>query len=329
MTPEFQARLANEFPPGASFGPSALDRREFVRIMGASIALAGLAGCVRRSAEKIVPYVASPETVIPGRPVYYATAMPVEGFARGIVVESHEGRPTKIEGNADHPESLGSTDAITQAAILSLYDPDRSREPRRKAKASPWAAFEAEWAQQQAALLATQGAGLALLLEPTSSPSVRRELRRILEKFPKARWYQHTPLAGYEIGGVQPDYDFGAADVVFMIGGDCLYRHPAALRYGRAFAARRRVEQRAGADEPPLCDGKHADRHRRAGRFPAARFARADARRARCPRAGHRRAHAAAGGRAVARRNPLRDGARGRSARPRAGGRLRGRAGGG
>ncbi len=232
MTPEFQARLANEFPPGAAFGPSALDRREFVRIMGASIALAGLAGCVRRSAGKIVPYVASPETVIPGRPVYYATAMPVEGFARGIVVESHEGRPTKIEGNADHPESLGSTDAITQAAILSLYDPDRSREPRRMAKATPWAAFEAEWAPQEAALLAAQGAGLALLLEPTSSPSIRRELQRILGRFPKARGFQHTPLAGYEIDGVQPDYDFGAADVVFMIGGDCLCRHPAAWSRG-------------------------------------------------------------------------------------------------
>lgn len=242
MTPEFQARLANEFPAGATFGPSELDRREFVRIMGASIALAGLAGCVRRSAEKIVPFVASPETVIPGRPEYYATAMPVEGFARGIVVESHEGRPTKIEGNADHPESRGSTDAITQAAILSLYDPDRSRRPRRKAKAGDWAAFESEWTQHQAALLATQGAGLALLTEPTSSPSVRRELQRILEKFPKARSYQHTPLARYEIGGVQPDYDFAKADVVFMIGGDCLYRHPAALRYGRAFAGRRRVE---------------------------------------------------------------------------------------
>jgi len=242
MTPEFQSRLADEFPAGAAFGPSELDRREFVRIMGASMALAGLSGCVRRSAEKIVPYVASPETVIPGRPVYYATAMAVEGFARGIVVESHEGRPTKIEGNVDHPESRGSTDAITQAAILSLYDPDRSREPRRKAKAHNWAAFEAEWSQHQAALLATEGAGLALLMEPTTSPSIRRELQRILEKLPKTRWYQHTPLAAYETGGQQPDYDFDQADVIFLIGADCLYRHPAALRYGRAFARRRRVE---------------------------------------------------------------------------------------
>ncbi len=242
MTPEFQARLATEFPFVATLGPSELDRRQFVKLMSASIALAGLAGCVRRSVEKIVPYVVAPEIAVPGRPEYYATAMPVEGFARGIVVESHQGRPTKIEGNSDHPESLGATDAITQAAILSLYDPDRSRGPRRQTQASDWAAFEAEWALHQAALLAIHGEGLALLMEPTSSPSVRRELQHILEKFPKARWYQHTPLTGYEIGGRQLDYDFDKADVIFTIGGDCLHRHPAAVRYGRAFAGRRRVE---------------------------------------------------------------------------------------
>ena len=241
MTPEFQARLATEFPFVATLGPSELDRRNFVKLMGASIALAGLTGCVRRSIDKIVPYVVAPEISVPGRPDYYATAMPVEGFARGIVVEAHLGRPTKIEGNADHPESLGATDAITQAAILSLYDPDRSRGPRRLAQPSDWAAFDTEWAQHRAALLATQGQGLALLTEPTSSPSIRRELQRILELLPKARWYQHTPLAGYEVGGSQPDYDFNSADVIFTIGSDCLHRHPAALRYGRAFAGRRRV----------------------------------------------------------------------------------------
>jgi len=241
MTPEFQARLATEFPFVATLGPSELDRRNFVKLMGASIALAGLTGCVRRSIDKIVPYVVAPEIAVPGRPDYYATAMPVEGFARGIVVESHLGRPTKIEGNADHPESLGATDAITQAAILSLYDPDRSRGPRRLAQPSDWAAFDTEWARHRAALLATQGQGLALLTEPTSSPSIRRELQRMLELLPKARWYQHTPLAGYEVGGSQPDYDFDSADVIFTIGSDCLHRHPAALRYSRAFAGRRRV----------------------------------------------------------------------------------------
>jgi MoCo/4Fe-4S cofactor protein with predicted Tat translocation signal len=242
MTPAFQAQLENEFPVGASLGLSELDRRQFVKLMGASVALAGLAGCVRRSTEKIVPYVVAPETAVPGHPQFFATAMPVEGFARGIVVESHLGRPTKIEGNPDHPESLGATDAMTQAAILGLYDPDRSREPRRQAQPSDWATFEAEWAQRRAGLLKAQGAGLALLTEPTSSPTLRREIQRVLKRFPKARWYQHTPLADYAIDGDQPDYDFDQADVIFTIGSDCLYRHPAALRYSRAFARRRRVE---------------------------------------------------------------------------------------
>jgi molybdopterin-containing oxidoreductase family iron-sulfur binding subunit len=241
LTPEFQARLAKEFPFVATLPPSELDRRNFVKLMGASIALAGLSGCVRRSVDKIVPYVAAPEIAVTGRPDYYATAMPVEGYARGIIVESHLGRPTKIEGNSDHPESLGATDAITQAAILSLYDPDRSREPWRQGRAGSWADFDAESMRHQATLFATQGEGLALLAEPTSSPSIRRELQRIREKFPKARWYQHTPLAGYEANGRQPDYDFAAAEVIFTIGSDCLYRHPAALRYSRAFAGRRRV----------------------------------------------------------------------------------------
>ncbi len=242
MTPEFQARLENEFPVGATLGPSELDRRQFVKLMGASIALAGLAGCVRRSTEKIVPYVVAPETAVPGHPQFFATALAVEGFARGIVVESHLGRPTKIEGNPDHPESLGATDAMTQAAILSLYDPDRSRVPRRQGQPSDWATFESEWAQRRAALLKAEGDGLALLTEPTSSPTLRREIQRVLKRFPKARWYQHTPLAGYEVDGHQPDYDFDKADIIFTIASDCLYRHPAALRYSRAFARRRRVE---------------------------------------------------------------------------------------
>jgi molybdopterin-containing oxidoreductase family iron-sulfur binding subunit len=242
MTPEFQARLGREFPAFAAHGPSELDRRQFVKLMGASIALAGMTGCVRRSAGKIVPYVVPPESTVPGDPQYYATAMPVEGFARGIVVESHLGRPTKIEGNSSHPESLGATDAITQAAILSLYDSERSSVPLRQSRASGWAAFGLEWAKQRAALLEKGGEGLVLLTEPTSSPSIRREIQRVLEQLPKARWYQHTPLGAYEIDGLQCDHDFAAAEIVLTIGSDCLYRHPAALRYGRAFAGRRRVE---------------------------------------------------------------------------------------
>src|SRR5580692_2031008 len=113
----FSAVAADEFPPGASAWPPEIDRREFLRLMGASLALGGLAGCSRFPEDKIVPYVNPPENRPLAGPEYYATAMPVEGFARGILVKSNLGRPTKIEGNPDHPESLGATDAVTQAAI--------------------------------------------------------------------------------------------------------------------------------------------------------------------------------------------------------------------
>jgi MoCo/4Fe-4S cofactor protein with predicted Tat translocation signal len=242
VTPEFQARLEKEFPVFAAHSPSELDRRQFVKLMGASIAFAGLTGCVRRSTGKIVPYVKSPESTIPGDPQYYATAMQIEGFARGILVESHLGRPTKIEGNSNHPESLGATDAITQAAILSLYDPDRSKVPRKHSQPSAWADFDLEWSKLRAEYLEKRGEGLALLTEPTSSPSYRREIQRVMELLPKARWYQHTPLGAYDIDGYQSDLDFEKANVILSIGSDCLFRHPAALRYCRAFAGRRRVE---------------------------------------------------------------------------------------
>lgn len=126
--PEFQEILEREFPEGASEMKNPLTRRTFLSLMGASMALAGLSAC-RRPVEKIVPYVKAPEEVIPGIPNYYATTMPFGTNAYGVVVESHEGRPTKIEGNTDHPSSLGKTSSWIQASILSLYDPDRSQKP--------------------------------------------------------------------------------------------------------------------------------------------------------------------------------------------------------
>jgi molybdopterin-containing oxidoreductase family iron-sulfur binding subunit len=234
-----------EFPLGAEEWPPGIDRREFLRLMGASLALGGLVGCTPPNGT-LVPYVTPPEEALPGSPEYYATAVPVEGFARGIVVESHQGRPTKIEGNPEHPDSHGATDAVTQAAILSLYDPDRTRSPRRRGVDQPWAAFEAEWKTRRPALLGARGRGLALLSEPTTSPTFLREVGLFLETFPEAKWYQHTPLAGYDHEGRQPLYDFGQARVVLFIGSDCLFRHPACLRYSRDFARQRRVTGAGG-----------------------------------------------------------------------------------
>jgi molybdopterin-containing oxidoreductase family iron-sulfur binding subunit len=245
LPPEWRSLETPEFALGADLWPAGMDRREFVRLMGASLALGGLAGCTR-PAGRLVPYVTPPEEALPGSPEFYATAVPVEGYARGILVESHLGRPTKIEGNPGHPESGGSTDALTQAAVLSLYDPDRSRTPLRRGAAQSWDAFTADWRSLRPGLLAAGGRGLALLCEPTTSPTFLRQMGQLLAAFPQARWYQHTPLAAYGSGGSQPDYDFRRARVVLFVGSDCLFRHPACLRYSRDFASRRRVTGTAG-----------------------------------------------------------------------------------
>ncbi len=239
--PEFESSLAHEFPHGATLWPNDLDRRQFLKLLGGSLALAGLAGCGPKG-DQIIPFVAAPSHPVRPEGSDYATAMPVEGFGRGVLVRSHLGRPTKIEGNPDHAESRGATDAITQAAVLSLYDPDRSRTPRRAGQPQAWLTFADDWLERQQRFTAGRGRGVALLLEPTTSPTVRREVHRLLDALPEARWYQHTPLARYDLDGRQPDFDFGAADVVFSIGGDWFGQHPAALRYARAFATRRRIE---------------------------------------------------------------------------------------
>ncbi len=256
----------NEFPPDAHTWLPEMSRRRFVELMGASLALAGMAGCNRPPQKQIVPFVEAPDREISDRALFYATAIALEGYGRGLLVQSREGRPTKIEGNPAHPESLGATDAITQAAILSLYDPDRSRAPRRGGGASAWTAFEAEWLARRTGFAATNGAGLALLSEPTTSPTALRAMHRLLDTFPAARWYQHTALPRHDDDGVQEDYDFAAADVVLAVDADFLFQLPASLRYARAFASRRRVmhgrirANRLYAIEPtPSVTGSMAD----------------------------------------------------------------------
>ena len=231
-----------EFPAGASASPDALGRRDFLRLAGATLSLAGLTAGCDRPAKTLVPYVAAPDGLVPGVKQFYATAMPWQGYARGILVESHEGRPTKIEGNPRHPESRGATDAVTQAAIRALYDPDRSRAPRRAGLPSDWASFEREWQERRRQLQANGGAGWALLTEPSSSPSLERAMRRLLAQFPAARWYQFSALPAFQRAGQQADLQIERADVILAIDSDFLFQHPAALRYGREFASRRRLK---------------------------------------------------------------------------------------
>src|SRR5688572_33156572 len=184
---EFASRLPEAF--------DAVERRSFLKLMGASLALAGMAGCTRQPPEQILPYVRQPENVVPGRPLYYATAMTLGGRATGLLVESHEGRPTKIEGNPSHPASLGATDVFAQAALLDLYDPDRMRTLTHMGEIFPWSAFIG--AMRTAATLQqeTEGGNLRILTETVSSPTLAAQIEEILTRLPAAAWHQWDPGA--------------------------------------------------------------------------------------------------------------------------------------
>src|SRR5215208_3022223 len=140
-TAQFREYLHREFPEQASQWNDPKGRRQFLKLMSASLALAGVSACTKQPAEKIIPYVRQPEDLVPGRPLFFATAIPFAGFAAPVLVESHEGHPTKVEGNPQHPASVGATDAFTQAAILSLYDPDRSQTVQHRAEVRGWGDF--------------------------------------------------------------------------------------------------------------------------------------------------------------------------------------------
>ena len=246
-TPEFRACLEREFPVGASEwpeegdAPGGMGRRQFLTMVGASLALAGFAGCSPRSREKIVPYVDQPEQIIPGKGLRYATAMPLDGYGRGILVETEMGRPIKIEGNPAHPDSLGATDAITQAAVLGLWDPDRSQAPFFNGHISTWNRFESELLAVLKTAGEAQGEGLAVLTEPSTSPTLRRQMGELARKFPRARFYGWSPGAGDGLA-VARDFDAGAVDLIVSVGSDFLLDQPGSPRYMRQFAARRRVQ---------------------------------------------------------------------------------------
>lgn len=239
--PEFREFLEREFPRGASEWPEdGLSRRHFLGLLGASLALAGVTGCSRGPDDKAVPYVNQPENIVPGQPLFYATAMPWHGRARGILVKTEMGRPIKIEGNPEHPDSLGATDAITQAAVLSLWDPDRSSAPYLRGEISSWPAFQSELLAVLETMKANGGAGTRVLAEPTTSPTLARQRQAWLAKYPQSRWHEWSP-AGAARAAASPDYDFGKADLLVAIGSDFLNDLPGSLRYTRQFAARRRV----------------------------------------------------------------------------------------
>ena len=257
-TPEFNQWLHREFPQGAAEWTDTPSRRQFLKIMAASFALAGVTACTRQPTEYILPYVKQPEELIPGIPLQYATAMTLGGYATGILVESHEGRPTKIEGNPDHPMSLGAANVFQQASILELYDPDRSQSVRRGGEISSWEEFLADLVPALAEQGPKQGAGLRILTETVTSPTLAAQLDALLKLYPKARWHQYEPWnrdnALIESGNgrlTEAHYDFSKAKVIVSLDSDFLFSHPASLAYARQFSNMRR----AVTESPDTAEG--------------------------------------------------------------------------
>ncbi|HZQ96779.1 MAG TPA: TAT-variant-translocated molybdopterin oxidoreductase [Candidatus Sulfotelmatobacter sp.] len=247
--PEFQDALKREFPKGASEWLDSVSRRGFLKVMGASLGLAGMTACVKLPNEPIVPYVRQPENVIPGRAMYYATAHTLGGYANPLLVESHLGRPTKIEGNDKHHGSLGGTDIFAQASILGMYDPDRSQSVVSMGDQRSYAAFLSAIRGPLSAQKALQGAGIRILTTTISSPTLADQLRALLKVYPQAKWHVYEPvnrdnvLEGAKMAFGQPvetRYDFAKADVIVSLDADFLYGgFPGNVRYIRDFASRR------------------------------------------------------------------------------------------
>jgi molybdopterin-containing oxidoreductase family iron-sulfur binding subunit len=240
----------DEFPPHAAEWPDALDRRRFLQLAGASLALAGFQGCTRQPVESIVPYVRQPEEIVPGRPLFYATVMTLGGYAHGLLVESHEGRPTKIEGNPSHPASLGATDVFSQAAILGLYDPDRSQLLTELGGVRTWPDFVQAIRARIPALASLQGEGIRILTETVTSPTLAAQIGAVIDRFPRARWHQWEPVTRDAVRRAsraalgelrETRYNLRPADVIVSLDADFVTAGPGAVRRARDFADRRRV----------------------------------------------------------------------------------------
>ncbi len=239
---------APEFPPGAEDLDGGLGRRDLMKLLGASLAFAGVTGCTRPPAEKILPYGKKPPEVTPGNPLHYATAFCLEGHATGLLATCFEGRPTLVAGNPDHPSSLGAAGVFEQASLLQLYDPARARLLKRRGVPTAPSALEETLAERGRALEAKQGEGLYLLVEPTASPTLLAQRARLLRRFPKARVFAYGPAfpaAVYEgtraaFGQpLQPQWDLTRAEVIVSLDCDFLEARGEQLALARAFADRR------------------------------------------------------------------------------------------
>jgi MoCo/4Fe-4S cofactor protein with predicted Tat translocation signal len=257
-TPAFREMVQREFPAQAAEWIDPVSRRGFLKVMGASMALAGLSGCTKQPDEPIYPYVKEPEDLVLGRPVYFATAFPFNTGAIPLLVKSDAYRPIKVDGNPDHPVNRGSSDPLTQGSLLDLYDPDRSQRVIYRGEVRQFAAFLAAFRAMLADKKASGGAGVYILSDTVTSPTLAAQWKAAQQKYPDAKWVQWDPInrdSAYAASKTafgdycDAQYRLQDADVIVSLDADFLsgITHPGFLRLAADYAGRRKLAQ-AGPD---------------------------------------------------------------------------------
>jgi molybdopterin-containing oxidoreductase family iron-sulfur binding subunit len=253
--PEFVAVVEREAPRFRDIVNS-FDRRRFLQLMAASMALGGLSGCGPETNQRqLLPYVQEPENIVPGKNRYYTGATIQDGYATGVLVAHQMARPIKVEGNPDHPASLGAASAIMQASILELYDPRRAQTLFGNGHISPWESFVSALYERRSALIAKKGQGLCILTGAITSPSLATQMTKLQQQLPGMRWHQWQPLhrdnefnSATRSFGQPADriFDLTKADRILGVESDLISATPGFLAYARQFAARRRPAETGG-----------------------------------------------------------------------------------
>jgi MoCo/4Fe-4S cofactor protein with predicted Tat translocation signal len=251
-TPEFQEMVGREFPAQAAEWIDPVSRRGFLKVMSASLALAGLSGCTKQPDEPIYPYVKEPEDLVLGRPVYFATAMPFNTGAVPLLVKTDAYRPIKVDGNPEHPVNRGSSDPLSQGSLLDLYDPDRSQRVINRGEVREFAAFLAAFRAMLSDKKAGGGTGLYILSDTVTSPSLAAQWKAAQQSFPNAKWVQWDPVnrdSAYSASKTafgdyyDAQYRLQDADVIVSLDADFLssITHPGFLRLAADYASRRKL----------------------------------------------------------------------------------------